>query len=74
MMKFNLSTSGWSYSEQDEISRLEKLGFTFGPRKYIAGEPTIEINTLDELMEFVKEYGQIVLDIDTIEIYDDYRE
>lgn len=42
----------------------------------------IEINSLDELMEFVKKYGRIVVNpkawtddtLPQIEIYDDYRE
>lgn len=32
------------------------------------------INTLDDLMEFVKTHDDIVLSDDGIEIYDDYRE
>lgn len=40
----------------------------------------IEINSLEELMEFQKDYGNIVItdelggEIKEIEIYDDYRE
>ena len=42
---------------------------------------TIEINTLEELINFVKKYGTIIIDDSgeksvpfEIEIYDDYRE
>ena len=35
---------------------------------------SITINTLNELMDFIKAYGKIVLDENTIEIYDGYRE
>jgi len=34
----------------------------------------IDINTLEEFMAFQKRYGQLVLNSNTIEIYDDYRE
>ena len=42
----------------------------------------IEINTLEELMEFCNKYGSLIVETDfyfgdgnnTIEIYDDYRE
>lgn len=40
----------------------------------ICGEPTIELSSLEELAEFIKEYGQIVMDKGTIEIYDYWRE
>jgi hypothetical protein len=35
---------------------------------------TIEINTLEELIALSEKYGEIILDGDSIEIYDDYRE
>ncbi len=34
----------------------------------------IDINTLEELMAFQKRYEELVLNSDSIEIYDDYRE
>lgn len=34
----------------------------------------ININSLEELMSFIDKYGQVVIDKDEIEIYDDYRE
>ena len=37
-------------------------------------ERIVEINTLEELMNFVEENGSIILSEDTIEIYDWYRE
>ena len=37
-------------------------------------EKTIEINTLEELLDFVEENGSIILSEDSIEIYDWYRE
>lgn len=82
-MKFELTTSGNFYSKSD-IQKLENLGFKFKDwnnkdslvkaDKYKIGESLIEINSLDELINFVKKYGSIVLDENSIEIYDDYRE
>jgi hypothetical protein len=34
----------------------------------------LEINTLEELINFVEENGEIILDEDEIMIYDDYIE
>lgn len=34
----------------------------------------IEINTLEELIEFIYSQGRIVMNSGSIEIYDDYRE
>ena len=57
--------------------------------EYIGGEinsiNTIEINTLEELIEFTRKYGNIIVEVENdpemmigpyplIEIYDDYRE
>ena len=83
-MTFRLTTAGCFYSEQD-AKKLSSLGFKlqptceqpgvrFGGWYMQNGQTTIEINTLDELMEFVKEWGDIVLSESGIQIYDDYRE
>jgi len=37
-------------------------------------EYEIEINALDELIEFIGEVGTLIVTKDSIEIYDDYRE
>jgi len=84
-MDFELSVTA-SYISNEQKGKYEKLGFLLEPNEwqYNKGEkpwvrksnpaPTLTIDTLEELMGFVKEYGQIILDEDTIEIYDDYRE
>jgi hypothetical protein len=36
--------------------------------------PEIEINSLEELMEFISEYGELIVDEDKIVIYNDYIE
>ena len=34
----------------------------------------IEINTIEELQELINEVGEIIVNKESIEIYDDYRE
>jgi hypothetical protein len=86
-MKFRLNHSGSFYNEKDK-TKLEKYGFKFclaGKWHPVgqewtsdyqnAGEVYVEINTLEELLQFVSDCGsQIILSDDTIEIYDNYRE
>lgn len=80
-MKFKLSTTELFYPYKEDREKLEKIGFTFEPYNaphyfcITTKNPTIDINTTDELVEFVKEYGKIIVDTDGwIEIYNDYRE
>jgi pectin methylesterase-like acyl-CoA thioesterase len=83
-MTFRLTTAGCFYSAEqaEKLSRLgfklqqtcEPTAYRFGDWYMPNGQATIEINTLDELMEFVKEWGDIVLSEGNIQIYDDYRE
>lgn len=79
-MIFNLDTVGIIYSKE-EAKKLEKLGFDFTPDvnnsaflRKIASDLKVEINSIEDLMKFVKEYGLITMDEDQIRIYDDYRE
>lgn len=95
-MIFKLSVSKKSYSiegDKDWIKDLTLLGFTFNPiasktysflnypgQIYLEGNPEIEINTLEELLEFQNKFGDIILhkiDDDPklgLEIYNYYRE
>ena len=77
-MKFTLSTSGHFYPQADRRKKLEKIGFTFKPSDYkdftIEGSPEIEINSLEELIEFTDRFGEIIVSNSSIEIYNDYRE
>jgi hypothetical protein len=73
-MQFKLKTAGNFYPDVS-------LGFKFEPSDYkeykkveLDDEPTIEITTLDELMDFIKEYGSIVLNEDCLTIYDYHLE
>ncbi len=93
-MKFNLSTSHFLYNDKNK-KRLEKLGFIFkkkpkahhndNSKKWymdnynMDGHIVIEINTLEELLEFQKEYKRLVIRENDekelcLEIYDGYRE
>jgi len=87
MITFTLKTSSEFYSDEGK-ALLEPLGFTFtktdsayfikiGQPWERWGEPTITVNTLDELMGLARRVNQkIILNVDemTLEIYDDYRE
>lgn len=51
--------------EKAELQSIDERGYS----RY-----TIEINTLEDLQELIKDVGSIIIDENTIEIYDDYRE
>lgn len=40
----------------------------------ISETPTIELETLEDLISFEEEWGPIIIDNNTIEIYNDIRE
>ena len=76
-MKFTLKTTGNRYADRIRIQKVEKLqkfGFTFDKKFYKLSDGEIEINTLEELIEFSREWGELVISEGCIEIYDDYRE
>ena len=78
-MKFKLKTAG-SYYHPKEVSKLTELGFKFTADRM--GIPwmidddtlTIEIGTLEKLVDFAKTHKAIIIEGDTITIYDDYIE
>jgi len=82
-MKFRLTTTGNLYWAE-EAKKLEKLGFEFregesaweGKIVFYKKESnlTVEINNLDELLAFQKEWGDLILSENKIQIYDDYAE
>ena len=71
-MNFKISVTETLYKMEDE--KLKELGFTFKrspPRWEAMGrfeigkeEPTVMINTLEGLLQFVDKYGKIVLEIE----------
>lgn len=73
-MIFKLRVTKYFYTNKNQINSLKKLGFTFKKSKSefeILGEPMLEINTLEELLQFYSEYGKLVITANTIEIYND---
>jgi len=84
-MKFKLDHAHWRTDEETK-KKYEVLGFKYkydNENNWYSGEPwmtirpdevDIEINSLEELIEFVKKWGPIVLNEDNITIYDDYLE
>jgi len=84
MYTFKLSVAGVFYEDADKV-KLETLGFTNFTRTekvcgiknwYYRHQDNISITfaTLQELMEFVKEWGDIVVREDSIIIYNDCLE
>lgn len=81
-MRFELSTSSYSYFSSDKgVEKLEKLGFKFEKNQRclkdvsISGEPEVEINSLEELLDLQKELvAPLIIYENTIEIHDNYRE
>lgn len=86
-MKFKLRMTTDSFGKYSEgYNQALELGFTFERKEHmlpsqrntyyleLQGEPTVEINTIEELVDFTEKYGEIIVYKDTIEIYNDYRE
>jgi hypothetical protein len=85
-MKFTLTTTKLTYTPE-EADELRPLGFSFlsyNPMLWEDHEevlaivqtknPSIELNTLEELMEFRRKYGMLILSEGQIELYNGYRE
>jgi hypothetical protein len=85
-MKFKLDTADFRYNDTDK-NKLEVLGFKFkrcdkdSPyygtyKEYIKKDfiPIINLNTLEELLDFTKTYGKLIISEDLIVIYDYYME
>ena len=77
-------------SKEVDKKELQELGFVFAedgwnsfvienakpiwPDDVDSDFAHVEINTLEELHTFIKRWGSVVVDKDTIEIYNGYRE
>jgi len=79
-MKFKLSTAAGIYSKRG-ADKLSELGFSFTAEalrpnayKIDASDLTVNIDTLEELVEFIDKYGEIIMGKDFITIYDGYIE
>jgi hypothetical protein len=78
-MEFTLSTAGYFYPNEDDRKKYEELGFKFEPSDYLKFRkldinPSIDFNSLEELIAFANKFGDIIVSEGHIEIYDDYRE
>ena len=89
-MKFTITNSSmWINDEEKQKYEKYGLRFRPSNPEYLEHGPwqqdwereqkeggltIIEINTLEELMDLVKDVQNIVLKLGSIEIYDDYRE
>jgi len=70
-----LKELGFKYKETlHEVNGRYEYGDITTYRKDDSELPTIEINTIEELMDFIDKYGQVVVDNERILIYDDYLE
>jgi len=84
-MKFRLKTANSIYRDDAQVEKLKALGFSFQKRHgdfYIDDWPSdvlpeINIDTLEELIAFADEWGDLVFSIkplNEIIIYDGYLE
>jgi len=84
-MKFELRTTGYFYPDEEDRIKLSKLGFSFSffPEEKDEDfqweiqdtDVFIELNTLDELLDFQKRCdNRIIINNNVIQIYDDYME
>lgn len=63
-MIFNLQVANEFYTDVDEKAALAELGFRFRDIDYgamIEGDPIISINSIDELMDFIHDYGNVII-------------
>lgn len=79
-MKFELTTSSAFYTEE-EANKLKDIGFTFktinaefGCLIDLSSSVQVEIESLEDLIDFSKKWGRIIIFDGEIEIYDGYRE
>lgn len=71
-MLFKLVTAGSEYKYVQTRRKLEELGFSFDGNKIIKTDSVkINIDTLDDLMEFMREFGPVIMSEEQIVIYDD---
>lgn len=78
-MRFNLSVTAFFYTKTEK-ELLEPLGFRFEynrkDKTYMVSDKDvyININNLADLLNLTAKYGQVVIDEENIEIYNDWRE
>lgn len=83
-MVFKITRTSSPYFEQEGAEKFpcEEAYFAgrtlfkkdaYGPAFYI-NVYEVEIESLSDLVELSRKYGEIIIDDNTLEIYDDYRE
>lgn len=83
-MKFKITTADFAYMNKD-AERLKTIGFTFTPYLHPCvgfdqlmdkgQDVEIELNSLEDLLDFIKTHGQIIIEEEgNIIIYDDWVE
>ena len=77
-MKYEILVSHYSSFPKDQVSELglcvDEDNVVVWPHEYGYIPAYVEINTMEELHEFIGRYGKVVLTATTIEIYNGYRE
>jgi biotin-(acetyl-CoA carboxylase) ligase len=86
IMVFKLTMAGRLYTK-DDAEKYKELGFEFeeyqvdrfmhtyrNQRLLSKKDVKIEINSIEELIDFMNKWGELVLNQNEIEIYNDYRE
>ena len=78
-MKFRLRNATSFLAMDDEYrTQLETLGFEFVEREkewyMIKDQTSVRIRSLEDLMNFIKIWGRLVISSDEIIIYDGYLE
>ena len=71
-MRYHITRTSDSFGEKQPCKNAV-CARKYSTDKYF-GYWYIEINSIPDLQELISEVGRIIIDDDSIEIYDDYRE
>jgi hypothetical protein len=74
-MEMTVTTTGCFYPDAERRQKLESLGFTFSFAQdvgewCIEGEGRVQLDTIEQLVQFTEEFGSIVMYKNGIEIFD----
>lgn len=84
-MKFKIRSAKYGFSESEKI-KYESLGFKFKPIEpeyniykddYVldkSQEYFINIDSINDLINLIQNFGSVIVDLNEITIYDDYIE
>jgi hypothetical protein len=73
-MEMIVTTAGFFCPDAEKRKKIESLGFTVYFAQdveewYVEGEGRVQVDTIEQLVQFTKEFGSIVMHVNTIEIY-----